>query len=212
MGARDSASLTWEAYYRKTTDRGPRETTLLALDRFEKEPGGASQTLHPLALDLGCGGGRDTIEMLKRGWQVLAIDAEPAALEHLRSRRDLPSGPRLETRLARIEDTALPGALFVNSSFALPLCPPQSFFPLWSRTVAALVAGGRFAGQFFGERDSWADPETGKTGITFLSRRQAEDLLSGLEVEYFAEDEGDPTTPRGKTKHWHVFHVVARKR
>lgn len=212
MGARDSASLTWEAYYRKTTDRGPRETTLLALDCFEKEPGGASQTLHPLALDLGCGGGRDTIEMLKRGWQVLAIDAEPAALEHLRSRRDLPSGPRLETRLARIEDIALPGALFVNSSFALPLCPPQSFFPLWSRTVAALVAGGRFAGQFFGERDSWADPETGKTGITFLSRRQAEDLLSGLEVEYFAEEEGDPTTPRGKTKHWHVFHVVARKR
>ena len=124
MGARDPASPVWEAYYRKTTDRGPRQTTLHALDRFEKDPGGASRTLHPPALDLGCGGGRDTIEMLKRGWRVLAIDAEPAALEHLRSRRDLPPTPRLETRLARLEDTALPGALFINSSFALPLCPP----------------------------------------------------------------------------------------
>ena len=124
----------------------------------------------------------------------------------------MPSEPWLETRLARIEDTTLPGALFINSSFALPLCPPRSFFPLWRRCVAALSAGGRFAGQFFGERDSWADPETGKSGITFLSRRQAEDLLSGLEVEYFAEEEGCTTTPRGKTKHWHVFHVVAEKR
>lgn len=212
MDARDPASPTWEAYYRKTTDRGPRETTLLALDLFEKEPGRASHILPPLALDLGCGGGRDTIEMLKRGWRVLALDAEPAALELLRARSDLPSEPRLETRLSRIEDTALPGTLFVNASFSLPLCPPQSFFPLWSRCVAALLVGGRFAGQFFGKRDSWADPESGKSGITFLSRRQAEDLLSGLEVEYFVEEEGDSTTPRGKTKHWHVFHVVARKR
>lgn len=212
MGARGPASLTWDAYYRNTTDRGPRETTLFALDHFEKEPGLGSKTLHPLALDLGCGGGRDTIEMLNRGWQVLAIDAEPRALEHLLLRRDLPSEPWLETRLARIEDTALPGALFVNSSFALPLCPPESFFPLWSRTIAALSPGGRFAGHFFGIRDSWADPKKGKTGITFLSRRQVEKLLSGLNVEYFAEEESDSTTPRGKTKHWHVFHVVAKKR
>ncbi|MCZ6860099.1 MAG: class I SAM-dependent methyltransferase [Alphaproteobacteria bacterium] len=211
MDARDAASLTWDAYYRNTTDRGPRETTLFALDRFEKEPVGASKLFRPLALDLGCGSGRDTIEILNRGWRVLAIDGEPAALEQLRSRRELPSEPWLETRLARIEDTTLPGALFINSSFALPLCPPELFFPLWSRTVAALMAGGRFAGQFFGERDSWADPETGKTGITFLARRQAEDLLSCLKVEYFAEEDGDSTTPRGKTKHWHIFHVVAQK-
>lgn len=211
MGAKEPVSLTWDAYYRNTTDRGPRKTTLFALERFEKEAGGASKTRRPLALDLGCGSGRDTIEMLKRGWRVLAIDAEPTALERLRARRELPSGARLETRLARNEDTALPGALLVNSSFALPLCPPEAFLPLWSRCLAALLAGGRFAGQFFGEQDSWAGPDAGKTGITFLSRRQAEDLLSGLDVEYFAEEESDSTTPRGKTKHWHVFHVVARK-
>jgi len=27
-------------------------------------------------------------------------------------------------------------------------------------------------------------------------------MLSGLEVEYFAEEESAATTPRGKTKHW----------
>lgn len=213
MATRDPASPTWDAYYRNTADSGPRETTLFALDRFENELAGAPRSLRPpLALDLGCGSGRDTVEMLERGWRVLAIDGERAALNYLHTRRDLPSRPWLETRHARIEKAALPNAMLVNSSFALPLCPPESFFPLWSRTVAALFAGGRFAGQFFGKRDSWADPEKGKTGITFLSRRQAEDLLSGLEVEYFAEEEHDSTTPRGKTKHWHVFHVVAHKR
>jgi hypothetical protein len=28
----------------------------------------------------------------------------------------------------------------------------------------------------------------------------------------FEEEEADSTTPRGKPKHWHIFHIVARKR
>jgi hypothetical protein len=36
--------------------------------------------------------------------------------------------------------------------------------------------------------------------------------LAGFEVELFEEEEADSTTPRGKPKHWHIFHIVARKR
>ena len=47
--------------------------------------------------------------------------------------------------------------------------------------------------------------------MTFVSREQAQELLDGLEVEMFEEEEDDGVTPRGKPKHWHIFHIVARK-
>ena len=46
---------------------------LAALDAF----GDAS--LDSLAIDLGCGDGRDVVEILRRGWNVVAVDAEPPA-------------------------------------------------------------------------------------------------------------------------------------
>jgi len=35
--------------------------------------------------------------------------------------------------------------------------------------------------------------------------------LKGLKIEMFEEEEHDGFTPRGKLKHWHIFHIVARK-
>lgn len=193
----------WAAYYAKTGGRPPRKTLLFALDRFDAEGDARSQ----FAVDLGAGGGRDTIAMLDRGWHVLAIDAAPDAAETLRSRADLPEGAELETRVARFEDADWPSCDLVNSSFALPLCPPDMFPKVWQKIIASLKPGGRFAGQLYGDKDSWA----GREGMTFLTCDEAEALLKGLEVELFEEEEDDSTTPRGEAKHWHVFHIVARK-
>ena len=105
----------------------------------------------------------------------------------------------------------LPQSTLINSSFALPLCPPEVFHPLWHRITRALEPGGRFAGQFFGTRDSWNTGPDAKDGFTFLSAQGARDLLAPFETEMFEEEEDDSTTPRGKRKHWHVFNIVARK-
>lgn len=190
----------WASYYAKTGARPPRETLLFALARFgDAAPG--------FAVDLGCGNGRDTIELLRRGWRVLAVDAEPAAIDGLRARPDLPADARLETRVARFEDAELPPADLINSSFALPLCPPDKFRVMWERIRAALRPGGRLSCQLYGPRDSWAGDPT----ITHLSRDGVDVLLDGFEVEHFREEEDDSTTPRGTPKHWHLFHIVARK-
>lgn len=192
----------WAEYYAATADRPPCRTLLEALARF-----GVSDKPR-VAVDLGCGDGRDTIELLRRGWSVLAIDAEPAAIERLLQRPDLPPGALLDARCERFEDASWPAADLVNSSFALPLCPPDRFPELWARIVASLNPGGRFAGQLYGDRDGWV----GRPGMTHLSRAAAERLLAELEVELFEEEETDGITPRGKPKHWHIFHVVARRR
>jgi hypothetical protein len=79
---------------------------------------------------------------------------------------------------------------------------------LWSRIDGALSLGGRFAGQFYGQRDAWAqrDPP-----ITIHDRAALEALFDGYTIEWLDEEETDTVTPRGRPKHWHIFHVVARK-
>jgi SAM-dependent methyltransferase len=191
----------WTAYYDATTGRPPRRTLLAAVGAFP------SAETSRFAVDLGCGQGRDTVELLRRGWRVLAIDAAPTALERLRARPDLPAGAALETRCARFEEAEWPAADLVNASFALPICPPARFPALWRRIVGSLRPGGRFAGQLYGDHDDWAD----RTDMTILDRAAAERLLEGLAVEFFEEEESDAVTPRGEPKHWHIFHVVARK-
>ena len=196
----ESKSADWAAYYEKLRERPPRRTLVTALDRFG--PGAAGS----LAVDLGCGDGRDVIEMLRRGWRVVAVDAEPEALRRLME-RELPG--EITPIVARFEEVPLPISVrLVNSSFALPLCAPEQFHALWTRIREALPVGGRFSGQWYGTGDSWM----GRPGMTFLERDAALGLLEGFELEMFEEEEADGTTPRGKPKHWHIFHIVARKR
>ena len=190
----------WSDYYERIAGRPPRPTLLAALEHF-----GAHRTGD--AVDLGCGDGRDTVELLRRGWRVLAIDAEPEALERLAARPDLPAGAQLETLCAHFEDATWPVTDLVNASFALPLCPPARFPAVWEKLVRLLRPGGRFSGQLFGPRDSWFDDPD----ITFHTRAEAERLLAGFAAELFNEEESDTVTPQGEAKHWHLFHIVARK-
>ncbi len=194
----------WRKYYLQTGAGPPRETLMFALDRFETEP---FEGPYRSAVDLGCGNGRDTRELLRRGWSVLAIDGEPTAVEELRARPDLPADARLATSIARFETATWPESHLVNSSFALPLCPPETFPALWQRITDSLLSGGRLSCQLYGDRDSWAGDPT----ITFLTRPEVEAMLADLTVEHFREEEDDSVTPRGTPKHWHIFHIVARK-
>jgi SAM-dependent methyltransferase len=189
----------WTGYYDATAGRPPRRTLLTALEGFGGRPG--------IAVDLGCGDGRDAVELLRRGWRVVAIDAEKPALERLASRADLPQTGELMALAARFEDAEWGSVDLANASFSLPLCPPERFPAVWAKIRRSLLPGGRFAGQLFGERDGWA----GRPGLTHLRRDEAERLLDGLAVELFDEEESDGVTPRGARKHWHLFHIVARR-
>ncbi|GLZ84611.1 tellurite resistance protein [Metapseudomonas resinovorans] len=190
--------MSFTDFYNATEGQPARVTLRTALECWDGPPGHA--------LDLGCGAGRDTLELLRRGWQVLAVDAEPEALARLEAQVDEEKRQRLQSRCCRFETMPLPAAQLVNSSFALPLCPPEAFPSLWQAICGALPTGGLFAGHLFGERDDWAN-----NGITILRRRQLEELLSGWDVLMLEEKEEDGVTAKGRNKHWHLFSVVARR-
>jgi tellurite methyltransferase len=196
----------WVKYYAGTEGRPPRPTLLAALDHF------AAERICGVAADLGCGDGRDAIELLRRGWRVIAVDSEPIAIERLRARRNLPPAAQLDLRGVKFEDADWGKVELVNSSFALPFCPPGAFPALWRKIDASIVTGGRFAGQLCGPRDSWAERGMDNRPITFHDEISARKLFANYTLELFEIEETDSVTPRGETKHWHLFHIIARKR
>jgi membrane dipeptidase len=195
MRVLDATWRPWGRFFAAAGDDA-RPTLLDAVERFAV-PG--------FAVDLGCGTGRDTAELLRRGWRVLAIDREPEAFERLHALVG-PSSPRLQTRSARFEVASWPACELVNASFALPFCRPQDFPPLWQKIVDSLRVGGRFCGQLFGERDDWAG-----SGVVVHTRPELRELLAPFEVERLDELDQDGSTAVGTQKHWHLFHIVARK-
>ena len=84
----------------------------------------------------------------------------------------------------------------------------------------SLPSRGRFCGQLFGDRDEWASvPVTltvewtpPRNAMTFLTRREIDDLLGDYAIEELIEIDEDGPTATGPDKHWHLFHIIARKR
>ncbi|HAX78795.1 MAG TPA: class I SAM-dependent methyltransferase [Cyanobacteria bacterium UBA11372] len=189
----------WPQYYQAVLGRPPRFTLLAALERFET-PG--------FAVDLGCGEGRDTVELLRRGWRVLAIDGNREAFDRMLEREDLQNIDNLTTKVAKFQEATWPQTDLINASFALPFCPPEYFPELWDKIVQSLRPGGRFCGQLFGDRDDWASIPT----HTHHTQAQAEKLLEAFEIELFKVEEEDGKTALNEPKHWQIFHIVGKKR
>ena len=190
----------WISYYDEQAEREPREQLLRALASFERE----GRT--GLAVDLGCGQGFETEELLRQGWDVVAIDGSDEGIRRLHARiGDV--GARLRTEVSRMEDAEIPSADLVHASFSLPYCRPEAFPRLWGDLLAAIRPGGRFAGQLFGDRDTWA---TTKGDMTFFEVDAARALFDGMQIESFDEEELDDEA-WGEMKHWHVFHAIARR-
>lgn len=186
----------WTDYYDEHQAREPRPMLLDALMKFER-PGHA--------VDLGSGNGIETVAMLERGWDVLAVDAEGEAFDRLRALL-AGSHERLTTQLARMENVEFPTVDLVWAGFSLFFCDPDRFPEVWRRIGKAVRTGGRFAGQILGNRDAWAGDE----GISAFDRDAARRLFYGWSLERFNEEEFDGEACSGP-KHWHVFHVAAQR-
>lgn len=202
----------WTTYYDAVAGKPPRETLMRALDEWEKDPDRAPQVGEHLAIDLGAGEGRDTRELLRRGFRVVAVDPHPDSARRMHESISGTDSEWVEIENMAIEAFASAGGPcgpfeIVNASFSLPFVHPSNFAFVWSWIRMVLAPGGYFAGQFFGPRDSWADIP----GRSHFTRQQVEEMLSGLFLVQFEESEKDGQDAEGNAKHWHVFHVVARK-
>lgn len=194
----------WSVHYDGVKEKKfpPSATLLKALTLFENEKLSAKQ-----AIDLGCGTGIDTMELLRKHWKVTAIDNQIGALNQLQQQAFPFIDQDLKLIHGSFECIDLPAVNFINASFSLPFCPPDNFEDLWRNIENAICSGGRFAGHFFGTNDSWST----NNEMTFLNEKQIYHLFNSFSIEWMEESKRDGKTIGGKEKHWHVFHVVAKK-
>lgn len=159
------------------------------------------------ALELGCGVGHGVAHLIEKGLVVTGVDAQPDALERLRRR--LPEGARPTLICSTFQSLELPVERFdlVVAGFCLFFLTASDFASFWPKLIGSLKPGGLFMGQILGPNDEWADEEH-----SFHTREQVDALLSGFEVLRMEEVDQDGARADGTPKHWHVFHILARKR
>lgn len=193
----------WARYYTVTAERPAWLTVRRAIELFAAEP-----PAHPrLAVDLGCGAGRDTRELLNAGWRVLAIDREKAAIAALEAATAAHLRVVLEARLADLAAVEVPSCDLVNASLSLPFLPPDAFWGTWQRILDALPVRGRFAAMLFGDRDgSASDPS-----MTCPPPEEIRASLGSFEIEHWADREEDSQTALGEPHHFHLVEFVARR-
>lgn len=188
----------WPAYYDRTSARSARPLLLEALGRFKTSG---------YAIDLGCGAGLETLELIQQGWRVLAVDSEPTSGERVRALVQPQDRDRLETLSVTFEEMELPPAELIWSGYSLSFCPPAHFDEVWAKILGALKPGGRIACDIFGVRHAWSS----NADMTFLTANQARESLEGLEVESFVEQDEEGMTAFQGLQHWHAFKIIARK-
>jgi SAM-dependent methyltransferase len=209
----------WARYYEVTAERPAWGTVRRAIELFAAEDaagagagGGAGMGADDaagarLAVDLGCGAGRDARELLGAGWRVLAVDREPAAIEALAARTSPDHLPALATQVVDLADIVVPPCHLVNASLSLPFLAPTAFWATWDRILEALPVGGRFAAMLFGDRDGSA----GEPEMTCPPTAEIRARLAGFDVEHWDDREEDTHTALGEPHHFHLIELVARR-
>ena len=200
---RCASTTDWPAYYRAVGARPPRELLRRALSFLPETPAKPR-----LAIDLGCGAGIESAELLRRGWIVLAIDREPEGISRLTKSSHGDAARRLETRVTPLVKARLPRADLVWAGLSLPFAPAHDFDAVWQRIVRSLKRGGIFAGDLFGPRHDWR--KTFGTDMTFVSTARLKAMCADLEILSLSTEHGLAPTAGGHVRN-HAFQLIARK-
>lgn len=196
--------MSWEEYYQKTSQRPPRPLLTKALNLMgENGPKGG------MAIDLGCGAGQDTFELLKNGWKVLAVDFTQAALDGIQQK--VPTTLKenltcLQKDFADIHE--LPKNEFVYASLSLPFCAQGGFKTFWAAITDSILANGYLAADFFGPEDEWVRSKK----VNGHTLEEVKSLMASFEVLEIHEEKKIGATALGAQKFWHIISVIAKKK
>lgn len=188
-----------EKYYDNTENEMPNYTVKKFIE-LNVEPGNA--------VELGCGAGRDTVYLIRNGWNVLAIDREDVETRIV-SKLLVEELEQFEFFKQRFEAIKLENSNLVVANFSLPFCNKNDFKKLWAKINHSILKDGYFVGNFLGDKDEW---KIAKEKMTFLTKDQVMELFRDFEIVEFKEVEKDGLTGLGKMKHWHIFNVIAKKK
>ena len=188
----------WQEFYELTLKRPADPSLEFALTRV-------SDGTPKIAVDCGCGAGRNTALLRERGFEVHGFDPDAKSGEFYTERFAGDDGVSFSQ--ASCLSYAYPRASIVVASYSLFFCPADEFDRSWSRLTDSIVEGGVFVGTFLGPEDSWAANNALPDGAPVLvhSFEEVRNLLSNFVIEGIDIRNFDGATANGSAKHWHSF-------
>jgi len=159
------------------------------------------------ALDGGAGALNATKYLLSAGFaRVTAFDSSPASQKVAAEL----SPDEVSFVLSRFEDFSYPTDAFdlVNAEFSLPFVGGDGIARVMAGLLGSVRPGGIFTGQLFGVKDSW---NVAGSAMNFHTRPEVERLLHGWTLIELEEEDHPGKTKLGEAKHWHIFHILARR-
>ncbi|MBC7107242.1 MAG: class I SAM-dependent methyltransferase [Methanomassiliicoccales archaeon] len=207
----------WDTVYKLKPDyfgETPSEFARRALSFFKEK--GAKKII-----ELGCGEGRDTIMFLKEGFEVIAFDYSPVAIEHLMQKAK--SNQLSESLTAMIHDArdGIPltdecvDGIFSHMFFTMQLTEKELDF-IFQECLRVMKAGGfniysvrNIHDPHYGKgihrgEDMWESPQ--KFVVHFFSLEKVKRLARGYEICHIGEfDDPSPTYIKK------LYEVILRK-
>ena len=125
-----------EKYYKNTENALPHPIVKKIIDLNIKPEN---------AIDLGCGAGRDTIFLIKNGWNVLAIDkADTEAI--ISSKLDNDEIKKFRFARQNFENIKLEKTKLLVANFSIPFCKKECFNQFWNKIVDSILKERLFCG------------------------------------------------------------------
>ena len=128
-----------EKYYNLTKNSKPHLNVLNFLD-LNVPPG--------KAVDLGCGAGRDTIELLKNNWSVLSIDKEDTE-PFIREQLTQQESEKFKFKTCYFGEMNLPNVNLIVANYSLPFSKKEFFSDIWENITSSLLEERLFCWEFF---------------------------------------------------------------
>ncbi|MGR2769794.1 class I SAM-dependent methyltransferase [Photobacterium sp. GSS17] len=162
-----------------------------------------------VAVDCGCGSGRDTVYLLEKGYRVFAFDNDIPRLETLSEHPLTGANPNLDIQISSFAEYRFPKAHLINASACLFFSTQADFDILWRNICKSLHKDGIFCGHFLGS-DTLEENE--KLPILTHSTKELERLLSDFYIISWKKKQEYSANLTGKRRLWLVHTIIAMKK
>lgn len=149
------------------------------------------------ALDLGCGKGSASSDLLSLGYKITSVDKMPTQIEGV------------NFVASDIRDFTIEKGKFsvIVCNNVLPFINDKKVvIKLINQMIEGLTQEGVLYFSIFGIHDAWA----GDSKMSFFSYDEISSIVDSLTIKTFEKNsfEGYGKTMRGDMKYWHIFRFV----